>query len=197
MPFCTNCGHDNPEASNFCANCGTPLRESNARESRPSDSDSTAGETVLEPPITADSPAEMTQVPSDTTRTMPAMTGEDRDPDALSEEEVAAVKALPRGSALLIVKRGSNAGSRFLLNTDQATAGRHQDSDIFLDDISVSRKHVVFARTPEGTTVRDVGSLNGTYVNRVLIEDDYLLHHGDEVQIGKYRLVYFASTQGL
>ena len=75
------------------------------------------------------------------------------------------------------------------------TAGRHQDSDIFLDDISVSRRHATFTRTPEGIVVKDLGSLNGTYVNRDLV-DECLLRHGDEVQIGKFRLVFFASPQG-
>ncbi len=171
MPFCTNCGHDNPDGSNFCGQCGAPL---------------TAGA----PPR-----GESTErVPTgDTTKTIPAMV-EDRDGDALSAEEEAAVSALPQGSALLIVQRGSNAGSRFLLNTEVVTAGRHQSSDIFLDDISVSRKHATFTRTPQGTLVKDLGSLNGTYVNRDLV-DECLLRHGDEVQIGKFRLVYFASAQ--
>jgi pSer/pThr/pTyr-binding forkhead associated (FHA) protein len=120
---------------------------------------------------------------------------EDRDFDALTAEDEAAVNALPRGSALLIVQRGSNAGSRYLLDTDVVTAGRHQSSDVFLDDISVSRRHATFTRTPEGTVVKDQGSLNGTYVNRDLVEE-CLLHHGDEVQIGKFRLVYFGSAQG-
>src|SRR5215467_11470698 len=73
-------------------------------------------------------------------------------------------RALPLGSALLVVKRGPNAGSRFLLDSDLTTAGRHPESDIFLDDVTVSRRHAEFYRHPRGFTVRDVGSLNGTYV---------------------------------
>jgi pSer/pThr/pTyr-binding forkhead associated (FHA) protein len=133
------------------------------------------------------------RVPSgDTTKTIPAMV-DDRE-ESLTAEEEAAVTALPQGSALLIVQRGSNAGSRYLLNTDVVTAGRHQSADIFLDDISVSRKHVTFTRTPDGIVLKDLGSLNGTYVNRDLV-DECLLKHGDEVQIGKFRLVFFASAQ--
>ena len=132
----------------------------------------------------------------DTTKTIPAMTVEDRESDLLSPDEEAAVKALPRGSALLIVQRGSNAGSRYLLNTDVVTAGRHQASEIFLDDISVSRKHATFTRTRQGVVVKDLGSLNGTYVNRDLV-DECLLRPGDEVQLGKFRLVFFASAQGM
>jgi pSer/pThr/pTyr-binding forkhead associated (FHA) protein len=109
-------------------------------------------------------------------------------------EDEAAVGALPAGSALLIVQRGPNAGSRFLLDVDVVTAGRHPDSDIFLDDVTVSRRHAEFRRGPHGVKVRDVGSLNGTYVNRDRI-DEVQLTNGDEVQIGKYRLVYYASGQ--
>jgi pSer/pThr/pTyr-binding forkhead associated (FHA) protein len=124
---------------------------------------------------------------------MPAMV-EERDTDSLTAEDEAAVNALPQGSALLIVQRGANAGSRFLLDTDLVTVGRHQASDIFLDDISVSRRHATFTRTSEGTVVKDVGSLNGTYVNRDLV-DERLLRNGDEVQIGKFRLVYFGGNR--
>ncbi|MFW6091978.1 MAG: FHA domain-containing protein, partial [Actinomycetota bacterium] len=103
--------------------------------------------------------------------------------------------ALPAGSALLVVLRGPNAGSRFLLDTDLVKAGRHPDSEIFLDDVTVSRRHAEFRRTSDGYVVTDVGSLNGTYVNRDRI-DEVLLSGGDEVQIGKYRLVYYASQHG-
>jgi pSer/pThr/pTyr-binding forkhead associated (FHA) protein len=166
MPFCTNCGHENPEGSNFCGQCGSALIPGAARATTPE------------------------KVPTgDTTKAIPAMV-EERDTDSLTAEDEAAVNALPYGSALLIVQRGANAGSRFLLDT----VGRQEDSDIFLDDISVSRRHATFSRTSEGTVVTDVGSLNGTYVNRDLV-DESLLRSGDEVQIGKFRLVYYGSTQ--
>jgi pSer/pThr/pTyr-binding forkhead associated (FHA) protein len=108
----------------------------------------------------------------------------------LSAEDQRTVDALRPGTALLIVQRGPNAGARFLLDADEVTSGRHPSSDIFLDDVTVSRRHAVFARDPEGYAVRDVGSLNGTYVNRQRI-DESVLHQGDEVQIGKFRLVYY------
>lgn len=111
----------------------------------------------------------------------------------LNEADAAAANALPAGSALLIVQRGPGAGSRYLLDTDVVTAGRHPESDIFLDDITVSRRHVEFHRTEGSYRVHDVGSLNGTYVNRDRI-DDALLQNGDEVRIGKFRLVFFASA---
>ena len=101
--------------------------------------------------------------------------------------------SLPPGMALLVVRRGPNAGARFLLDHDVTTSGRHPDSDIFLDDVTVSRKHAVFRRTDSGFVVRDVGSLNGTYVNRERIEEGRL-GNGDEVQIGKFRLVFLAGV---
>ncbi|PFG38067.1 type III secretion system (T3SS) inner membrane Yop/YscD-like protein [Georgenia soli] len=110
----------------------------------------------------------------------------------LSADDAAAVEALPPGSALLIVQRGPNAGARFLLDAERTTAGRHPSSDIFLDDVTVSRKHAEFLTEGSGFSVRDVGSLNGTYVNRERI-DTALLRAGDEVQIGKYRLTYHPS----
>ena len=137
--------------------------------------------------------------PSEVTSTIPIpQTGADLEgkPGELTDEDATALEALPGGSALLLVQRGPSAGSRFLLDTDQVTAGRHPDSDIFLDDVTVSRRHAVFSRVQGGGfTVTDVGSLNGTYVNRDRI-DEVLLSGGDEVQIGKYRLVYYPSTQG-
>jgi pSer/pThr/pTyr-binding forkhead associated (FHA) protein len=74
------------------------------------------------------------------------------------------------------------------------SAGRHPDSDIFLDDITVSRHHAEFRRGPDGFTLRDLGSLNGTYVNRGRI-DETLLVGGDEVQIGKYRMLFLARPR--
>ncbi|GLX01835.1 FHA domain-containing protein [Microtetraspora sp. NBRC 16547] len=106
-----------------------------------------------------------------------------------------AIEQLPPGTALLVVMRGPNAGSRFLLDSDLTTAGRHPESDIFLDDVTVSRRHAEFYRRGGHFTVRDVGSLNGTYVNRERIEE-FPLAGGDEVQIGKFRLVFFARGLG-
>jgi pSer/pThr/pTyr-binding forkhead associated (FHA) protein len=88
------------------------------------------------------------------------------------------------------VKRGSKAGSRFALDQDVTTAGRHPESDIFLDDITVSRHHAEVIRTSAGYEVRDAGSLNGTYLNRERIERS-ALGNGDELQVGKFKLVFF------
>jgi hypothetical protein len=94
---------------------------------------------------------------------------------------------------LLLVKRGPNAGTTYELGADVVRAGRHPASDIFLDDITVSRRHAEFVRGPAGWTMRDVGSLNGTYLNRERT-DEAVLSNGDEVQIGKFKLVYLAGT---
>ena len=110
----------------------------------------------------------------------------------LTRDEQATVDALNPGTALLIVLRGPNTGARFLLDDAEVTTGRGPDSDIFLDDVTVSRKHVEFVRERDGFVVRDVGSLNGTYVNRTRIEQA-LLRAGDEVQIGKFRMTFHPS----
>ena len=110
----------------------------------------------------------------------------------LTKADLATVEALRPGTALLVVLRGPNTGARFLLDDDEVMSGRHPDSDIFLDDITVSRRHAEFRRGPDGYSVVDVGSLNGTYVNRELV-DEVTLTTGDEVQIGKFRLVFYAS----
>jgi hypothetical protein len=157
--YCTGCGEANPEGARFCAQCGTPLVR-------------IQGERV-----------------ADTTSTI-SLAGSDL--DEAGEEtgaDSAAVAALPPGTALLAVRRGPNAGSQFLLDSDLTLVGRHPDSDIFLDDVTVSRRHAEFYRQGGRFTVRDVGSLNGTYVNRERIEEAQL-NEGDEVQVGKFRLVF-------
>jgi pSer/pThr/pTyr-binding forkhead associated (FHA) protein len=120
----------------------------------------------------------------------------DADTEEMTASDVSAVENLPAGSAMLLVQRGPDSGARFLLDSDEVSVGRHPDSDIFLDDISVSRRHGVFTRSGSGGgyTVTDLGSLNGTYVNRDRIDSEIALSGGDEVQIGKYRLIYFAGA---
>ena len=108
----------------------------------------------------------------------------------VSQQDRAAITALPAGTALLLVQQGPTTGARFLLDASETTVGRHPRADIFLDDVTVSRKHAIFLALPEGGfAVRDSGSLNGTYVNRQRVEQA-ALRRGDEVQIGKYRMTY-------
>ena len=156
--FCTNCGHRNPEGSNFCASCGKPLTEG---------------------------------APSDTTITfMPGELEADLDEEVhISPEE------LEGGRGVLIVRRGPNAGSKFFLEGEATVIGRHPDSDIFLDDITVSRRHAEIRKDAmQGPfKLHDVGSLNGTYVNRERVEEADL-RSGDEIQIGKFKLVFLAGS---
>ena len=154
--YCTNCGHRNPDGSNFCSSCGSPLSESNR---------------------------------SDTTITF--MAGE---LEADLEEEIhISPEELEGGRGVLIVKRGPNAGSKFFLDADSTTIGRQPDSDIFLDDVTVSRKHAEIRRTSGGFGLNDVGSLNGTYVNRERVEEASLAS-GDEIQVGKFKLVFLTGS---
>jgi len=181
MPFCTRCGNANQAGSRFCSHCGTALAE----PLLPGD------------PLAAEGAAERTStmalVSGDMTAEPEAVAGEETERvGGLGPADRAALAALPAGSALLVVRRGPNAGSRFLLDADVTTVGRSPDSDIFLDDVTVSRRHAEFVRSAQGFLVRDVGSLNGTYVDRNLIQEA-LLRDGDEVQVGKYRLVFHAG----
>lgn len=114
------------------------------------------------------------------------------DTPTLSPEHQAAVDALPSGHALLIVRQGPNSGARFLLDKDVTSAGRHPNADIFLDDVTVSRRHAEFHRHGNSFEVCDLASLNGTYYDGVRIESA-LLEEGAEVQIGKFRLTFYSS----
>lgn len=166
---CARCGHTNPDGARFCSSCGTPV----------------TGEV---PPITRE--------PGDSTSTMSLSAiraAVEADQDEGPAPDHRGVEALPPDTALLMVRGGPNAGSRFLLDRDTTTAGRHPQSDIFLDDVTVSRRHVEFHRRGGRFSIRDVGSLNGTYVNRERV-DETALSSGDEVQIGKFRLVYVSNA---
>ena len=156
--YCTNCGHQNPEGANFCANCGEPIHKP---------TDVTTGSLKVEESVEV--------IETD-----------------LDVEAQAVVDELALGTALLLVARGPNQGARFLLDRDVTTVGRHPASDIFLDDITVSRRHSEFRRENGSFWVHDVGSLNGTYVGGRRAEEQ-LLTTGDEVQIGKFKLVVFIS----
>jgi hypothetical protein len=165
--YCIRCGRGNPEGARFCSQCGTPLPRGAA--------EGTAETTSIISAVGAAEPAD----------------AEFAD-EALSDAD--GLDNLPAGTALLVVRRGPNAGSRFLLDSDLTVVGRHADSDIFLDDFTVSRRHAEFYRSGNRFTVRDVGSLNGTYVNRERIEERDL-NGGDEVQVGKFRLVFLLGPR--
>ncbi len=115
------------------------------------------------------------------------------DQSPTGEELAVEVGDVGPGGAL-VATRGPNAGSEFALRPGVTTVGRHPDSDIFLDDVTVSRRHVEVERTPAGFVVRDVGSLNGTYVNHTRIDAEATLANGDELQVGRFKLVFLSGA---
>ena len=124
----------------------------------------------------------------DVTLTLPAIEGDDDGHDEFPFPH----DELESGQSLLLVKRGPNAGSTFLIDQETTPTGRDPGSAIFLDDVTVSRKHAVFERRGDEWFVKDTGSLNGTYVNGEQV-DETKLTTGDEVQIGKFKLTFFAA----
>ncbi len=166
--FCNNCGHRNPPGSNFCSSCGQVLE-------KPDETPVRLGE---EPGRGGEEPTTITLAVIDAS-----------DP---AEDQSVSLPDLAPGAGMLWVRRGPNAGSKYVLDRDKTLAGRHPDSDIFLDDVTVSRRHAEFTRTDDGYVAKDVGSLNGTYLNRERIEEQTLAN-GDEVQIGKFKLVFLAA----
>ncbi len=113
---------------------------------------------------------------------------ESEDVDHLADRE-----GFASDTGLLVVDEGPKSGSRYALDSDVITAGRHPESDIFLDDVTVSRRHVEISHSGSSYRARDVGSLNGTYINKQLIEDEPLVD-GDELQIGRFKLIFFHGT---
>jgi pSer/pThr/pTyr-binding forkhead associated (FHA) protein len=103
------------------------------------------------------------------------------------------IDAFPKGSGVLVVRSGPGGGLTFPLASDLTRLGRHPDSEVFLDDVTVSRRHVEIRRTRAGYVVRDVGSLNGTYLNGHRI-DEAVLEQGDQLQVGKFKLVFMVGT---
>jgi hypothetical protein len=147
--YCTECGFQNPEASNFCARCGAPLGKGESGEQ---------------------------------TMTL--------GPDDLADEAGAALQDLAgKGPALVVRSGGGRAGESFFPDGERTLIGRSPECDVFLDDVTVSRKHAELVRDGETFTITDLGSLNGTFVNRKRIESTEL-EDDDEVQIGKYRLTF-------
>ncbi len=188
MSVCPRCGFDTAEpAARFCPSCGAPMSSQLRQPAEP-------GESAIEVTsrISLSEPGASTAEPA-------------AEPDALAEAvgwealgiDADVVDRLQPGQALLIAQGGSAAGALFLLDAARVTAGRGADSDIFLDDITVSRRHAEFRRDGDTFSLCDVGSLNGTYLNRTRV-DDAPLTTGDVVQIGKFRMVFVAAghTEG-
>jgi pSer/pThr/pTyr-binding forkhead associated (FHA) protein len=161
---CMACGRESPEGSHFCVECGVAFAQARMGGST----------TVI-------------------LRGGAELTFDEESSEVSADVQAAAVASLPAGSAVLLIKRGPYVGDRFLLDRDSTTVGRHPGCDIFLDDITVSRRHVEFKRAGGVFSVRDMGSLNGTYVNRKPV-DVASLASGDEVQIGKFRFIYLTGS---
>lgn len=120
---------------------------------------------------------------------VPEASGEEAEEISLSPHD------FDEGKAVLVVKKGPDAGTNFFLDKDLVTCGRDSSSDIFLDDVTVSRRHAEIRRDAQGYTIVDSDSLNGTFVNRERV-DSAPLHNGDEIQIGKFKLVIFTDGSG-
>lgn len=164
--LCAQCGQTNPRGARYCARCGQELTDSIAR--------TLAGD----------------ELPATIPHSWKAESAESG--DTLVGQLAATLASLPPEAGLLVMTRGQGEGSRFILDKDMTTVGRHPDSDVLLDHVTVSRRHAEFYRREGVFVVRDVGSLNGTYVNRERIEE-VALARGDEVQIGRFRMVFLVA----
>jgi hypothetical protein len=165
--FCSQCGQQVPDDANFCPACGAALPK---------------GEPGRE---------QGTREKSSTDSTTGSIDVGAFDP----QHEVRELPDLDPGTGMLVVIRGPNAGSRFLLDRERTSVGRHPESDIFLDDVTVSRRHAVLTLEDEDehVAVEDNGSLNGTYVNGDRV-DKRALVTGDEVQIGRFKLLFVGDS---
>lgn len=189
-------GKNDSESLNMPENTDQPQNPTTG-EAMPSKAQSTP-ESSTPVPDTDETPGESTTVhdmlSTDTTMTFSqefAAQIASIDSNVTAEEQES-IAALPSGSALMVVRRGPNAGARFLLDGDFTSVGRHPNADIFLDDVTVSRRHAEFLRTGTSFSVKDLGSLNGTYFDGERIETSALID-GAEVQVGKFRLTFYAS----
>ncbi len=110
----------------------------------------------------------------------------------ISSDILEDIKKIPPGKSVLVIIKGPNIGDRFFINKPQITIGRNPESDIFLDDVTVSRKHAVIFRTGNDFKIKDSGSLNGSYINGKIIESS-VLEKMDRIQIGKYVFLFFQT----
>ena len=105
------------------------------------------------------------------------------------------VTDIPAGKAALVVLRGANAGEIWTLDSEKIEVGRTDDNSLYLDDITVSRRHAIIEKLDNGWQLTDLGSLNGCYVNKVLIETPVAIKTGDEIQIGKFRFSFYEASK--
>ena len=114
-------------------------------------------------------------------------------PDEMADEDGPLDDIAAEGPALVVRSGGGRAGEHFIPQNERTTIGRSPDNDIFLDDVTVSRQHAVLLQSEGEFRIEDLGSLNGTFVNRRRIDSATRLQSGDEVQIGKYRLSFISK----
>ena len=178
--FCNNCGHRNRGDAPYCSSCGAVLESGSQGQSTIT--------TITFHPVAPGDPTESGIEDGSATSIGQGTAGR----DAAGRDAVAGSVSV----GTLVVHQGPKAGSRILLDLPVTTIGRHPDSDVFLDDITVSRRHAEFRRGDGNVyEVVDSGSLNGTYVNRSRVERATLVDH-DEVQIGKFKFVFLAGSAG-
>jgi pSer/pThr/pTyr-binding forkhead associated (FHA) protein len=127
-------------------------------------------------------------------RSIPGSIAADELYKSLSVEQQQVVNSLPNGVGILLVLKGAGVGGRYLLDAVETKIGRDINNEICLDDITVSRSHALISRSSDGYSVRDLGSLNGTYLNAVSTRESRVTN-GDEIQIGKYHLTLFIGSK--
>lgn len=178
--YCSHCGQQLGDQDNFCAKCGTPVRQSDATQviSSPDDADEVGGAGDGED----DGPGE-----DDVITTVSIDLENERERELLGD-----LPQLAAGTGLFVVVRGPLAGARYVLDQEVTSIGRHPDADLLLDDVTVSRHHAEVRRGDGQLTLVDMGSLNGTYVGSHRVEE-HALAMGDQVQIGRFKLVYVAA----
>lgn len=186
---CPACGHANTADSGYCSSCGAAIAEAGG--------DSPTADLAAGDAQTAGRAAAGVQSPQGSEGESPQ--GSEGESAQGSEGESPQGSGSPGPAAfgsdegLFVVRQGPKAGARYALDDDLVTLGRHPRSTIFLDDITVSRRHAEVHRSQAAYRVRDVGSLNGTYVNRKRVEEAALTD-GDEIQIGRFKLVFMHGT---
>ena len=126
-------------------------------------------------------------------RSIPQANQSDELYKSLSPEAQNVISNLPKGEGILLILKGAGIGARYLLDTAQTKLGRDMSNEIILDDITVSRSHALITKS-NGYRLKDLGSLNGSYVNAVAVKES-VINPGDEVQIGKYHLTLFIGDK--
>jgi len=126
-------------------------------------------------------------------RSIPQANQSDELYKSLSAEAQNVISDLPKGEGILLILKGAGIGARYLLDAAQTKLGRDMSNEIILDDITVSRSHALITKS-NGYRLKDLGSLNGSYVNAVAVKES-VINAGDEVQIGKYHLTLFIGDK--